>query len=377
MAYIELVGGFGGRCIAESGQEESMTSSDIRCNIARWALPRENIPLRLEIENDIEFDFIIIHLPFNFELVEMLNSDDYYIFENDVIIRSIKKSKHRPGIFFGLVIKYEGIPVNLKLRNDISVEFIKNDSRILSCNLECRIFRPSLTIMNVPTIIELKDNLEANKIGLDLQFIGFGDITIKIEAMIGGKIVSEGNCLLYELLFRMTERLKAAEKDLETKNNSIKIKPEFVRRVVERVQRLIYNKELPSELLTDEEIDKLKEYFFEIKKQENFSETIFEVTNNILLSILSDTLDRTPKNNIELEDIRTNIKTKINVPINEIILKIRYKDLMENEYPSHEIRIPVDDKLTTHRDKSINIPITIENIDNQHFMNVKDMNMGA
>lgn len=129
--------------------------------------------------------------------------------------------------------------------------------------------------------------------------------------------------------------------------------------------------------MTDEEINKLQEYFFEIKKQENFSETIFEVTNNILLSILSDTLDRTPKNNIELEDIRTNIKTKINVPINEIILKIRYKDLMENEYPSHEIRIPVDDKLTTHRDKSINIPITIENIDNRHFMNVKDINMGA
>jgi hypothetical protein len=248
--------------------------------------------------------------------------------------------------------------------------------------LECRIFRPSLIISKIPSLIELKDEseeiLESNKIGIDLQFIGFGDITIKIEALIGGKIVSQGDSLFFEVLLRLFERLNEAEKNHEERSDALKIEPEFVREVIEGVQKLIEEgRALPPDILSNEEIMYLQNYYSDIKKQENFSEIIFEETINILLSILSDTLERNPESNIKLNDIRTNIKTKINAPIDNIQLKIRYKDLMENEYPVQEVQIQVDDKLTTHKNKSINIPIRIENIDNRHFMNVKDMNIGA
>lgn len=88
-------------------------------------------------------------------------------------------------------------------------------------------------------------------------------------------------------------------------------------------------------------------------------------------------MERNPEDNIKFRDSRTNIKTKINPPINNIRLKIRYKDLLENEYPSQEVQIPVIDKLTTHKNRSIDIPIRVENINNRHYINVNDMNMGV
>ncbi len=349
----------------------------ISYNIAKWALPRENIPFHFKIDENIIFDHIIVHLPYDFELVEVINSDDYYILDNNIIIRSVKISKHVPGIFFGMVIRYNRIPVNLKFSSIINIEFIKNEEAILSQDLECRIFRPSLTITKVPDIIELKDEIESNKIGLDLKFIGFGDITIKIEALIGGKIVSQGDSLLYEVLLRLMERFHEFEKNHEKKSDALKINPQFVRAVIERLQKLIYEDQFPPEILSDDDLKRIQDYFFDIKKQENFSEIIFEETNNILLSILSDTLERNPENNIQLKDIRTNIKTKINAPISNIHLKIKYKDLLENEYPLQERQIQVDDRLTSHKNTSIDIPIRINNIDNQHFLNVTDINMGG
>jgi hypothetical protein len=128
---------------------------------------------------------------------------------------------------------------------------------------------------------------------------------------------------------------------------------------------------------SDDGICALQRYFVDIKKQENFSEIIYEETNNILISILSDTLERNLESNIELKDIRTNIRTQINAPIEKIHVKIEYKDLMENEYPPLEVQILVDDRLTTHKNRLIDIPIKIENIDNRHFINVNDINIGS
>jgi hypothetical protein len=357
--------------------DKILGSTAIDSYIPRWALPRENIPLHIRLDRDIQFDYIVISLKEGFELIEVLNSDNYAKDNNDLIIYSVKRSKYEPGIFLGLVIRYNKIPINLKLSENINIRFIKNDETIFSCHMECRIFRPSLILSKIPDMIELTDDLKSNKIGLDLQFVGFGDISLQLIAKIGGKIVSQGDSLIYEVLLRLMDKLKEADENHCKKSIRFTIEPGFVRNVIDKFQEMIDNRELPSEILTEDDIKTIQDYLAELKRQEDYSDIIFEETNDILLSILTDTLERNPESNIELRDIRTNIKTKIDAPINKIHLKIKYKDAMENDYPAIEVQIPVHDKLKTHKNASIEIPIKIENIDNRHYMNVRDIDMGG
>ena len=360
--------------------EANINKSGIEGSIVRWALPRENIPFHIKINNEIPFDKIIVHLPKDFKLVEAINVGEYKIDNGDITILSVKKAKGLPEIFWGLVVTYIKIPDTLKFSKTITIDIIKNNKKSHSFDMECRIFRPMLKVMTTPESVELSEEKKSNKIPLELQYIGFGDIQIGIEARIGGNIVSKGESLVYEVLLRLYERglfKEEEEKEISSvnKKNGLYVEPNFVREVVEELQRIIDNNEIPSELLDEVAIEELKEYLSDMKNRENFTEIIFGEVNTLLLSILRDILERNPEENIELRDARTRIKTKIDTPIENIQLKISYSDLMMNEYEPIEVLIPVNDKLTTHKNTLIELPIKIEKIDNKPLLNVKDISM--
>lgn len=355
----------------------NLGAQDINGSIARWALPGENIPLHLKIEKEITFDRIIVHLPNDFQVVDLINIDKYSINDNDLTIYSVKKAKNAPSIFFGLAIKYIKIPKDLKFLSNINIEIVTTD-KTLSYNLECRIFRPFLKVNRAPEVIELVDGSKENKIELDLQYVGFGDITVEIQAQIGGNIVSQGDSLIHEVLLRLYEDgilNKFEEPNQHKSGNGLEIMPDFVNQVIQKIQEILDDGNLPIDLLCKEDIEKLKGYIIDIKKKENFSQIIFEEINSILLSILSDILEKNPGENIELANRQTRIKTKINAPIEKINITIKYTDLMKNDYDPLILNIKVDDKLTTHRDTLIEMPIKIEKIDNKPFLNVKDIDM--
>ncbi len=362
--------------------------SGIEVNIVKWALPREKIPLHIKFNKEIQFDKIIVHLPRDFELVEVINVKDYKIEDNgDIIISSIKKAKAPCGIFCGLVIRYTKIPDHLKFSKKILVDIIKNNQKIHSLDMECRIFRPLLKVKNAPKIIELSDKKKSSTIPLELQYLGFGDIQISIEGLIGGNIVSIGDSLMYELILRFYER--AYEKglinyekgeyeflaDKKDKKGDLQIKPSFVKEVADDLEKMVCEGEKPPEVLNGESFESLKEYLSELKKRENFTDIIFGEVNTLLMSILKDVLERNPEDNIELKNSRTRIKTKINTPIEKIQLKVNYTDLLKNEYAPSSVTIKVDDKLTVHKDTLIEIPIKIGKIDNRPLLNVKDISM--
>ena len=360
--------------------EANINEPCIEGSIVRWALPRENIPFHIKINNELQFDKIIVHLPKDFKLVEAINVGEYKIDNDDITILSVKKAKGSPEIFWGLVVTYIKIPDTLKFSRTITIDIIKNNKKLHSFDMECRIFRPMLKVMTTPESIELSDEKNSNKIPLELQYIGFGDIQIGIEARIGGNIVSKGESLVYEVLLRLYERglfKDEEEKKIPSvnKKNGLYIEPTFVSDIAEELQRIIDNNEIPSELLDEVAIEELKEYLSDMKNRENFTEIIFGEVNTLLLSILRDILERNPEENIELRDARTRIKTKIDTPIENIQLKISYRDLMKNEYEPTEVLIPVNDKLTTHKNTLIELPIKIEKIDNKPLLNVKDISM--
>ena len=346
-------------------------------SIARWALPNENIPMHLRIDNDVQFDQIIVHLPEDFELVETINISDFNVFGTDVVICSTKKTKSFSGVFFGLVIKYTKIPKKLKISKDLAIEIIKNDKCLISCTMECRVFRPLLEIVNAPNKLILVDGNESNKIDLHLRYIGFGDISIEIQALIEGDIVSKEDSLVYEVILRLYERMSNEDKYVNDDMVGFKIEKDFVNDIITKVMKQVDSDELSTELLCDEEQHFINECLKFIKKNENYAQIIYDETSNILLSILEDVLERNPEENIELKGRHTYIKTKINAPVKVINLIITYTDILKNEYPTLEFAIDVEDKLLTHKDASIKIPIKIEKIDAEPFMNVRDMDVEA
>ncbi len=329
--------------------------------------------MHLRIDKDFQFDQIIVHLPDDFKLVETINISDFSVFGTKIIIYSTKKTKSFSGIFFGLVIKYTGIPKKLKISKNLDIEIFKKDECLISCTMECRIFRPLLEIVNAPNKIVLVDGEESNKIDLHLRYIGFGDISVEIQALIEGDIVSQEDSLVYEVILRLYERMSNEEKYVNDDMVGFKIEQDFVNDIISKVMKQVDLDELSAESLNDEERYFIKECLKFIKKKENYAQIIYEETNNILLSILEDVLERNPEENIELKGRHTYIKTKIDAPVKVINLIINYTDLLMNKYPALEFAIDVEDKLLTHKNTSIKIPIKIEKIDAEPFMNVRDM----
>lgn len=342
-------------------------------SIARWALPNENIPMHFRIDKEITYDRIIIHLPEDFELVDTINISDFSVSGTDVIVTSTKKTKSFSGIFFGLVIKYVKIPESLKVGKDLRIEIVKGNVCLISCAMECRIFRPLLEIVNIPEKIMLTERNDLNKIDLHLRYIGFGDISIEIQALIGGDIVSQEDSLENEVILRLYERMRNEEKYVNNNMAGLKIEQDFVDDIIAKIMKKIDSMELSAEPLSDEERHIFSECLKYIKKSENYRQIIYEETYNILLSILNDILERNPEENIELKGRQTSIKTKINAPLTAINLVITYTDLLNNKYQPLEFEVDVEDKLPSHKNTSITIPIKIEKIDANPFMNVRDM----
>lgn len=92
-----------------------------------------------------------------------------------------------------------------------------------SLNLSARIFRPLLKVTDNIKEIELSDGREEYKLPIHLKYIGFGDIRLGIYAEIGGKIVSRGESILYDLL-RLLWLSESPDDKIEDSTNILNLK---------------------------------------------------------------------------------------------------------------------------------------------------------
>lgn len=65
--------------------------NDIKGYIPRWALPRENIPVNVEWQNDVNYDEIRIIKPDDFNFVDFLNVENVKISGNVATVNSRRR----------------------------------------------------------------------------------------------------------------------------------------------------------------------------------------------------------------------------------------------------------------------------------------------
>ena len=351
--------------------------------IVPWALPNEDIPLHVAWSEAEEFDTAQIKVPEDLNIVDVLNVDELKV-ENNVVTLKPRRSVVGTSNYFGMILSAPKTYNELKVAKKISIEFLHQNEIVGRHELHARIFRPYLEVMKAPERIELLDQEKARTLPLHIRYVGFGDIQIKIEATIGGRIVSHGESIIYELLRRLwlsglfEEKPIAQEKEeLKRRKKELWVAPDYVKEIAEALQKTVETGIIPVEEINQEVVEVVKRWLTDIRTQEKLTEVLYSRVEDILLGLLIDLLDRHPTDNVKLSDAQTRIRTKIQAPIEHLTLRLRYRDLMGNEYLSVNIPIRIVDRRTAESGDVIDIPIVIERWEDESFMNVKDMKIVA
>lgn len=95
---------------------------------------------------------------------------------------------------------------------------------------------------------------------------------------------------------------------------------------------------------------------------------------DMLLSLLVDLLESHPATNVRLVDPRAKIFTRIKTPITKLMLKLKYRDLLGNNY-EEQVPIEIVDR-RTEGNSLLDLPIVIEKWDDKPLMNVAGVYYG-
>ena len=351
----------------------------IKGSIVPWALPKEKIPIHVEMPNNLVFDEIHIRIPDDFEFVDFLNVEEVIIEKGLAKITKLMSSTLRDvPWYFGFVIVSTKIPEDIKIEKEITIEVMQNHEIIDNLNLIARIFRPRIEITKYIEKIELVDDQEIFTAPINLKYIGFGDIKLRIEAKIRGRIVSHGESIIYELLRRLwlSEVPKSENKTAKEKNKKeIHVEPDFIREISEQVEKKIESEDLSgiSDMIDEEDIEDFKRWISEIKNRERFMEVMYSRIEDLLLDLLAELLERHPTENVKLASSRTKVRTKIELPMEIITVRLKYIDSLGNEYPPVEIPIKIEDNREKKKGATIEIPIVIKKWEENPLMNVAEM----
>ncbi len=358
---------------------EVIDCSGIRAYIVPWALPNEDMPLFVTWPPSLMISKVHVSIPEEFIVKEVLNVSKYEVEENKgkkIKILDIKRTKTiKTPSYFGVVISYSKIPENIIHLGKITIDFFDyKDELLKTLTIYARVFRPIINVINYPKVIEIRDD-EITKIPLQLEYLGFGDITLDIEGIIGGRIISRGDALIYEIIRRLCERNKyERKKDLE---ESIRVNPLYVKNLAEKVRKYMTNPELLAGVFDEKALKEVKKRFSELDRKNELMSFLYEQVHESLINILLDIFERHPLDTVELSDSRMSLLAKIETPIEEIRLILKYRDKIGNEYRD-EVQIEVNDLRNIKRGKhKIELHITIEKWKSNPLKNVKDKIFGA
>lgn len=356
--------------------------SNLECSIAPWTLPCEKIPISVKLSKNVNFDKIRITLPTNFKFDDFINIGSVDFLDNIAEIDELIKTKSsNTPLYFGIIISSKDIPKELKTLENITIELIENNEIKQEKVLHARIFRPLLKIIDIDDEIILNDDCENYEIPMNIKYMGFGDINLKIESKIKGEIkgqiISKNETIINEMLKRMLEyhnNLKIGKK--ENKNKGIHLEDEVIHELAEQIENKILSGDLSGlSNLNKNDIESLEQIYSDVEFKNSFLNVVYTHVEDIFIGILSELLETHPTDNVKLLNSKTNIEIKIKSNVTQITTYIYYKDSIGNEYDPIEIPMKIIDNRRDKTQHNINVPIRIKKLKEEPFFNVAEMNI--
>ncbi len=135
----------------------------MRGRAVMWALPKEEIPITINIDRQKKFDYLQIQIPSGMKFVEFMNVAEFSQKENILIVNRIYQAAILEFQYFGIVVKTDHLPSKEFEHNFIKVDLINGDAKE-SIEIETRTFRPFLKVTEIPETFVLEKNTESIKV---------------------------------------------------------------------------------------------------------------------------------------------------------------------------------------------------------------------
>ena len=309
----------------------------------------------------------------------MINVTSHKKENNKIIIDGVGKARKSSFDYFVIVIATKDLISELKKEIPINVEFEYYDGKKVQVIQNARIFRPRLDLTSIPNVIVLSDSDNTSpRIPISLKFAGFGEINIRIECNIEGKIVSVGTSMLDEIFHLILNNgLNSSSNDNRA---NITVDPNYVENIIKQLKEKLKTDTELQRMIKEQQIDEETiKYLYDLSREEKekFMGILFKTVEGYVTKIILDILGRQLGNNLQI-DSQTKIYTQIKLPTTDVAIKLFYNDLLNNEYEPIEKVIQINDKRKNPAGFNVEIPLEISSIDEDDaYKNVRDMTIGS
>ena len=315
-----------------------------------------------------------IHLDSSLEVRDVINMPDYMQDGQTLLVRSVNRDSMAEYDYFGVALATSAPFEVLKKEVPVLMEFEHIDGTAGTVSGNIRVFRPLLQVGDMPRRLELCDeNAKRLRIPVGLRYSGFGDVKMRIECTVQGRVVSSGSSMLDEVLRRVVR--EGLVKEDEDHGSTVQINPEYVEQTVSELKATLHADESLKGMLDRLRLDKdSAAILLDLRNEskERFMAVVHKTVETYVAQIVSDILGRNVSDNLQMES--TSIRTKIRLPTTRVELKLYYEDLAGNQYDPLCWDIEIVDRRKISTAFDVEIPLVITDVDDRRaFKNVGGM----
>ena len=318
--------------------------------IAPWALSKEEIPIHLVWDPSFEYESIRIEVPSGLTIKDLFNVQSFEKGVSSVAINALKTSN-----YFGFLVMSQELPKEPHIKKEIKVEFISSNNVKYSHSFVANIYRPILSLIEPPKTVTFSDESDfKNLINIPLKLYGFGRIRVRFEISTGGEFRTHAQPLYRELLRRMISTFELTDTSLEKKGD-ITINALYLQKTSEAFIEKMKKGELPLDI-RKEDLDDFQKWVSDETNRAQLTDLVSRHLENLLIDSLLFYFEKHPMDYVELT--QGNPITVIERATQELRIRVRYWDSLENEYEPVEISIPIED-VRKDKTREIELPINI------------------
>ena len=344
-----------------------------------WALPAEEVPIHVQFDKSITPLLQSVNVSLHESLVfrDFINMAGRECDGRMLTVSSIGKSTMSDYDYFGFAVATTSPFEELKRTVPIKIKFNYHDGTSETYTEHARIFRPLLELDASPDRITITDRNEGRlELPIAMRFSGFGQIKVRAECRIEGRIVSFASSMLNEMLRKIVR--EGTMPDEAGGGAGVSVDPDYVERTVTEVGVMLQNRDGLGNVLDDlrggTHADALRGLSRESK--EKFVGMLYNTAEAYVGQIIAEILDRNVGANITMEP--TKIHAQISLPVTRATVRLFYRDLVGNVYGPVEKQVEIVDKRKMPAGIGVKIPLSIKSVDESRaYKNVSAMEIDA
>ncbi len=215
--------------------------------IAPWVLPNQAFPIHCVWEPESSLSKIVINIPDDYALSDTLNFEKFQVEGRPKNIMIIDGSNLKSKNYFGVILKYPKIDIDIEKRDAVTIRFFNESNEILdSITLYTRIIRPKLELLDYPKEIEVTNGTNfRNLITLEILHRGFGTANLGIEVMHSGSDISKTDSLYFDVLRETLEKVLTICNEPVNSQDFVKVDDNLIKEVADNLLEIPFQENLP------------------------------------------------------------------------------------------------------------------------------------